>query len=150
MSNSRKNTILDYNPHNGILATVTQLGEVVEVYNLKDSTHVIHIGEHGEPDFEISAGYGVPAGIMGFSDVQVTDSAIYAVFHGTTFKEIAKQNGRLPDGGKYIYVFSLKGEPLCKYVLDHYIYGIWVDETTKTIMATDVNNDQPIVKFRYS
>ena len=44
---------------------------------------------------------------MGFSDVQVTDSAIYAVFHGTTFKEIAKQNGRLPDGGKYIYVFSL-------------------------------------------
>lgn len=94
--------------------------------------------------------YGVPAGIMGFSDVQVTDSAIYAVFHGTTFKEIAKQNGRLPDGGKYIYVFSLKGEPLCKYVLDHYIYGIWVDETTKTIMATDVNNDQPIVKFRYS
>ena len=143
-------SFLDYNPHNGILATVTQLGEVVEVYNLKDSTHVIHIGEHGEPDFEISAGYGVPAGIMGFSDVQVTDSAIYAVFHGTTFKEIAKQNGRLPDGGKYIYVFSLKGEPLCKYVLDHYIYGIWVDETTKTIMATDVNNDQPIVKFRYS
>lgn len=42
--------------------------------------------EHGEPDFEISAGYGVPAGIMGFSDVQVTDSAIYAVFHGTNFQ----------------------------------------------------------------
>lgn len=59
-------SFLDYNPHNGILATVTQLGEVVEVYNLKDSTHVIHIGEHGEPDFEISAGYGVPAGIMGW------------------------------------------------------------------------------------
>ena len=54
------------------------------------------------------------------------------------FKEIARQSGRLPDGGKYIYVFSLKGEPLCKYVLDHYIYGIWVDEDTKTIIATDV------------
>ncbi len=27
------------------------------------------------------------------------------------------------------------------------IYGIWVDEATKTIMATDVNNDQPILKF---
>jgi len=24
-----------------------------------------------------------------------------------------------------------------------------VDEATKTIMATDVNNDQPIVKFYY-
>ena len=125
-------------------------GEVVEIYNLKDSTHVIRVGEYDEPEFKVSDGYGIPTGIMGFSDVQVTDDAIYAVFHGTSFKDIARQSGRLPDGGKYIYVFSLKGEPLCKYVLDHYIYGIWVDEATKTIMATDVNNDQPIVKFRYS
>ena len=65
------------------------------------------------------------------------------------FKEIARQSGRLLDGGKYIYVFSLKGEPLCKYVLDHYIYGIWVDEATKTIIATDVNNDEPILKFNF-
>lgn len=142
-------SFLDYNPHNGVLAAVTQLGEVVEVYNLKDSTHVVRIGEHNEPEFKVSDGYGIPTGIMGFSDVQVTDSAIYAVFHGTFFKEIARQSGRLPDGGKYIYVFSLKGEPLCKYVLDHYIYGIWVDEATKTIMATDVNSDQPILKFSF-
>ncbi len=142
-------SFLDYNPHNGVLAAVTQLGEVVEVYNLKDSTHVIRIGEHDEPEFKVSDGYGIPTGIMGFSDVQVTDSAIYAVFHGTPFKEIARQSGKLPDGGKYIYVFSLKGEPMCKYVLDHYIYGIWVDEATKTIMATDVNSDQPIVKFSF-
>lgn len=142
-------SFLDYNPHNGVLAAVTQLGEVVEVYNLKDSTHVVRIGEHNEPEFKVSDGYGIPTGIMGFSDVQVTDSAIYAVFHGTSFKEIARQSGRLPDGGKYIYVFSLKGEPLCKYVLDHYIYGIWVDEATKTIMATDVNSDQPILKLNF-
>ena len=143
-------SFLDYNPRNHVLAAVTQLGEVIEVYNLKDSTHVVRIGAHGEPEFQVSGGYGIPTGIMGFSDVQVTDSAIYAVFHGTTFKEIARHNGRLPDGGKYIYVFSLKGEPVCKYVLDHYIYGIWVDEVTKTIIATDVNNDQPIVKFKYN
>lgn len=142
-------SFLDYNPNNGILAAVTQLGEVLEVYSLKDSTHVVRIGEHGEPEFKISDGYGIPTGVMGFSDVQVTDSAIYAVFHGTSFKEIARQSGSLPDGGKYIYVFSLKGEPLCKYVLDHYVYGIWVDEATKTIIATDVNNDQPILKFNF-
>ena len=142
-------SFLDYNSHNGVLAAVTQLGEVVEVYNLKDSTHVVRIGEHNEPEFKVSDGYGIPTGIMGFSDFQVTDSAIYAVFHGTPFKEIARQSGRLPDGGKYIYAFSLKGEPMCKYVLDHYIYGIWVDEATKTIMATDVNSDQPILKFNF-
>ena len=142
-------SFLDYKSHNSVLATVTQLGEVVEIYNLKDSTHVIRVGEYDEPEFKVSDGYGMPTGIMGFSDVQVTDSAIYTVFHGTSFKEIARQSGRLPDGGKYIYVFSLEGEPLCKYVLDHYIYGIWVDEVTKTIMATDVNNDQPILKFSF-
>lgn len=142
-------SFLDYNPHNGVLAVVTQLGEVIEVHNMKDDSHTIRIGEHGEPEFKISDGYGIPTGIMGFSDVQVTDSAIYAVFHGTTFKEIARQNGQQPDGGKYIYVFDLKGNPLCKYVLDHYIYGIWVDEKTKTIIATDVNNDQPIIKFSF-
>lgn len=142
-------SFLDYNPRNGVLVAVTQLGEVVDVYNLKDSTHVVRIGEHDEPEFKVSDGYGIPTGIMGFSDVHVTDSAIYAVFHGTSFKEIAKQGGKLPDGGKYIYVFSLKGEPMCKYVLDHYIYGIWVDEATKTIMATDVNSDQPTLKFSF-
>lgn len=99
-------SFIDYNPRNGVLAAVTQLGEVFEVYNLKDSTHVVRIGPHGEPEFQVSQGYGIPTGIMGFSDVQVTDSAIYAVFHGRSFKEIAnsvQQGVNLPDGGQYIY-----------------------------------------------
>lgn len=142
-------SFMDYNPRRGVLATATQLGEVIEVYNLNDSTQRILIGDHGEPEFKVFDGYGIPTGIMGFSNVQVTDNAIYAVFNGTTFKDIAQQSGRLPDGGKCIYVFNLEGEPLCKYILDHYIYGIWVDESTKTIIATDVNNNQPILKFDF-
>lgn len=124
------------------------MGEVLEIYNLKDSTHIALIGPHGEPEFEISNSYAIPSGIMGFSDVQVTDRAIYAVFHGRTFKEIAQQKGQAVDGGKSIYVFSLQGEPLCKYILDRYINGIHVNEEDKIITATDVNNDQPIVEFR--
>ena len=84
---------------------------------------------------------------MGFSDVEVTDSSIYTIFHGISFKDIVKQRDRFLDGGKYIYVFSLEREPLCKYELDHYIYGIWVDEATKTIIATDMNNDQLLLGF---
>ena len=143
-------SFIDYNPHNGVLAAVTQLGEVLEVYNLKDSTHVVRIGPHGEPKFKLSEGYGIPTGIMGFSDVQVADSAIYAVFHGRSFKEIARnaQKGIQVDGGQYIYVFNLKGEPLCKYVLDHFIYGIFVNEQKGTILATDVNKDEPIVEYQ--
>ena len=35
-----------------------------------------------------------------------------------------------------------------KYVLDHYIYGISVDEERGIITATDVNSDEPIVEFK--
>lgn len=144
-------SFIDYNPRNSVLAAVTQLGEVLEVYNLKDSTRIVSIGPHGEPEFQISEGYGIPTGIMGFSDVQVTDNAIYAVFHGRSFKEIAQsaQKGiELPDGGQYIYVFSLKGEPLCKYKLDHYVYSISVNEEKDVIHATDVNKDEPILEYK--
>lgn len=143
-------SFIDYNPRNGVLVAVTQLGEVLEIYNLKDSTHVTRIGPHGEPKFQISQGYGLPTGIMGFSDVQVTDSAIYAVFHGRSFKEISQnvQKGIQIDGGQYIYVFNLEGEPLCKYMLDHYIYGISVDEQKNIILATDVNKDEPIIEYQ--
>lgn len=144
-------SFIDYNPRNGVLAAVTQLGEVLEVCNLKDSTHVVRVGPHGEPEFQVSQGYGIPTGIMGFSDVQVTDSAIYAVFHGRSFKEIGEslQKGiDFPDGGRYIYVFSLSGEPLRKYILDHFVYGISVNEQEGIILATDVNRDDPIIEYR--
>lgn len=141
-------SFIDYNPQNGILAATTQLGEVLEIYNLKDTTHIVRIGPYGEPEFKVSKGYGIPVGIMGFSDIKVTDKAIYAVFHGRTFKELSRQpKGKEVDGGQYIYVFSLQGEPLMKYVLDRYIYGISVDEERGIITATDVNSDEPIIEF---
>lgn len=142
-------SFIDYNPRNGVLAAVTQLGEVLEIYNLKDSTHVVRIGPHGEPKFKVAEGYGIPTGIMGFCDVQVTDSAIYAVFQGRTFKDIAEaaRRGDMTDGGRYVYVFSLMGEPLRKYELDHVIYGMFVDEQKGTIMITDVNRDEPILEY---
>lgn len=145
-------SFIDYNPRKDVLAAVTQLGEVLEIYNLKDSTHVVCIGPHGEPEFQVAEGYGIPTGIMGFGDVQVTDNAIYAVFQGKSFKDImesAKQGNKLPDGGQSIYVFSLRGEPLRKYVLDHYVHGIFVDEQRGVIIALDVNMDEPIMEYSF-
>lgn len=142
-------SFIDYNPDNGVLATVTQLGEVIEIYNIKDTTYTVTKGPFGEPEFRISGGYAVPSGIMGFSDIQITDNYIYAVFHGRTFKELSQQKEHI-DGGKFIYVFDLKGKPIIKYVLDSYIYGIFVDEKNGVIWATDVNKDQPILRFNIS
>ena len=106
---------------------------------------------NGEPQFQVSQGYGIPTGIMGFGDVQVTDRAIYAVFNGRTFKELmqsAQQGKDLPDGGRYLYVFSLQGKPLLRYTLDRHISGFHVEEEKGVIWATDVNQDQPVCRFR--
>lgn len=144
-------SFIDYHPDSGVLASVTQLGDVIEVYNLKKHTHVVKVGGHGEPQFKVSReGYGIPIGIKGFGDVQVTSRAIYTTFEGENFKDIARnyQKGiKAPQGGNRILVYSLEGEPLCKYVLDHYIDGIYVDEERNLLWAVDGNQDEPIVKF---
>lgn len=143
-------SFMDYNPHNGILAMATQLGEVLEIYNLKEDTQVVLYGPEGEPQFKTSSGEGIPTGIMGFSDVKVTDKYIYTVFQGIRFKDkfAAYKQGKVPeDGGRYIYVFDLKGNPVRKYILDHLIHGIDVNEETHTIVATQVKSDDPLVEF---
>ena len=54
-------SFIDYNPHNGVLVAATQLGDVLEVYNLKKNTHMVKVGGQGEPQFMVSRdGYGVP------------------------------------------------------------------------------------------
>lgn len=144
-------SFIDYNTNNGIFAMVTQLGETIEIYNRKDNTHKVIYGPNGEPEFQMQGTESIPFGIMGFSDVQVTDKYIYAVFQGRRFKDIvaAHQRGEKPeDGARYIYVFDLKGNPVNKYTLDHAIYAIDVNERTNTIIALEVNNDDPIIEYK--
>ncbi len=145
-------SFMDYNPDNGVLAMATQLGESLEIYNLKDSTHKVLYGPAGEPEFKTGKdGSGVPNGIMGFSDIKVTNKYIYAVFQGIKFKDklAAYQRGEQPeDGGRFIYVFDLQGNPVQKYTLDRAIYGIDINEETNTIVATEVKSDDPIIEFK--
>ena len=144
-------SFLDYNPRNGVLAAATQLGEVLEVWNLHDNTHTVCTGPCGEPEFQVSDGYGIPTGVMGFGDVQVGDHAIYALFSGASFRDIirsAQQGEELPDGCPYLYVFTLEGKPLMKYKLDHPVCGFCVDEAGQLIIAADVNQDEPMLRFR--
>lgn len=145
-------SFISYNPNNQILALATQLGEVIEIYNLKDNSHTVLIGEHGEPKFEVvDKKYAIPKGITGFSDITVTDSLIYAVFHGYTFDEKLekRRQGVTLDGGKYIYVFSITGEPVCKYELDRRINAFYIDEKGHKIIAIDVDNSGDFLEFGF-
>ncbi|MGN0049100.1 MAG: BF3164 family lipoprotein [Bacteroides sp.] len=142
---------IDYNPHNDVLVSVTQLGDILEIYHLKQDDFRIKVGNKGEPRFDVSnEGYAIPVGHMGFGDVQVSNSAIYTTFEGTSFKEIstAYQKGdNLITGGKHIYVYTLQGEPLREYILSSHIDGLFVDEERNMIWGINGNQDEPIVRF---
>ena len=143
-------SFIDYSPKTGILVAATQFGEVLEIWNVKKNTHKVMKGKLGEPEFEILPEYAIPAGAVGHNDIQVTDRAIYVIYRGISIKEemFARQKGKpLLTGGKTVRVFSLEGEPLKEYKLDHSVSGIWVDEQIGKMWALDVNSDEPLVEY---
>ena len=144
-------SFIDYSPKTGTLVAATQLGEVLEVWNIKKNTHKVIKGKLGEPEFEILPEYAIPAGAVGHNDIRVTDRFIYVIYRGISIKEemLAHQKGKpLPQGGQTIRVFSLDGNPLKEYKLDHSVSGIWVDEQAGKMWALDVNSDEPLVEYR--
>lgn len=143
-------SFIDYSSKNGTLAAATQFGEVLEIWNVKKKTHKVVRGKLGEPKFEISGSYAIPASVKGYNDIQVTNSAIYVIFRGIPIKKerLSYQRGnRMPEGGNTIRVFSLDGEPLKEYKLDHSVSGIWVMEEEGKLWTLDVNSDDPIVVY---
>ena len=144
-------SFIDYSPKTGTLVAATQFGEVLEVWNVKKNTHKVLNGKLGEPEFKILQEYAVPTGMIGHEDIQVTDHAIYVIYCGSSMKGNmqAHQKGKpLPQGGKTVRVFSLEGEPLKEYRLDHSVSGIWVMEDEGKMWALDVNSDEPLVEYK--
>ena len=141
-------SFIDYNPDNGVLGIVTQLGQVIEIYNLKTNKTVnILYGKFGEPEFINQGSFAVPNGIMGYSDIQVGKDKIYTVFWGHSFKDIRKNQTTI-EGGNIIQVFSLEGKPICQYLLDKHITGFSVNEENNKLLGLDVNNEQQVVEYQ--
>lgn len=141
-------SFMDYNENNHVLALATQLGETIELYDLKADTVINTItGKAGAPKYRINSGYAVPDGIMGYGDVYVGDKNIYALFWGLEFKDI--RNGNRRQGGHYVQVFDLKGNPIVEYELDAYLNGFYVNEKEKKIIGLDGNSNQPVKEFSF-
>ncbi len=85
-------SFLDYNPNNDVLAIVTQLGEVIELYSLKEGKLIKVIkGKQGEPVFQYADGQAIPNGIMGYSDIFVGEKLVYALFWGHSLEDIKRE-----------------------------------------------------------
>lgn len=156
----RKNTMalaqawrsfMDYDPQSGTLAIATQLGEVLEIYNLKTGFHTVLYGPDGEPVFSSQGNEAFPKGIKGYNDVQVTERYIYVSFDGIPFKEKLRQykaGEKGLNGGQYLYVFDLQGNPVCSYHLNRSVFGLSIDEKAGLITCTTTDTDKPIVTFK--
>ena len=135
-------SFMDYNPKNGVLAMVTQLGEVMEIFNLKTGEHQVCYGPGGEPVYSISQSEAIPKGIKGFNDVAVSDSCIYAVFDGISFKDrinAFRSGKKQPEGGKYVYVFGLDGKQKERIELFNSAFGLSVSEGELLTTSTDAD-----------
>lgn len=143
------NSYMDYHSQKQLLVVATQLGDVIEIYDLKNCTCRVLYGPGGEPEYRTASdGFPVSTGIMGYNDVRITDRYIYAVFQGRSFKDIMKDPYGTLDGGKYIHVYDYDGTPVCRLILDHEIYGIDVDEEKGILWATDVNTEEQILFYK--
>lgn len=145
-------SFLAMTPDKKTLVTVTQLGDVLDGYatNNLSVTAFHHLGSVGEPMFRVSTeGYGIPTGFMGYLDVQTSDSCIYALYDGTSFADLMKQNpSSLKQGGTALHVFDrTTGQPLYSYMLDRRISCIHIDFKRYILWATDVNKDEQLVRF---
>ena len=140
-------SFIDYNQKTGILAVVTQLGQVLEIYNIKEECIIAVINsESGAPKFNLKQDFAIPDGIMGYSDVHVADDVIYALFWGYSFDDIRK--GLIKnEGGNRLQVFDTNGIALKEYILDRYVTGFCIDKDQNKILALDTNSDQPIIEY---
>jgi hypothetical protein len=134
---------------NDLLVTVTQLGEVIDIFNLKDSIQQKTLkGVNKDPVFNIVDNrYAIPEGILGFYDVKIGEKRIYAVFDGTKLKEREETSSGFKDGCKNIYIFDFNGRPVKKINLDRTIMNVFIDEKNEIIYALDIHDDQPLVSI---
>ena len=141
-------SFIDYNPNNGVLAMATQLGQVLEIYDLKLEKEIkVLYGKYGEPKFASKGVYAVPKGIMGYSDIHVGEEKIYTIFWGHTFKDLQNNPNKIKDGGNILQVFTIDGKPLKQYKLDRKITGFYIDEINNKLIGLDVNSEQQIVEY---
>lgn len=138
---------LHYSPRHNILVSATQLGDVLEVCNRNTDSTTVAYGKTADPKFSPQGDYSIPIGLMGFGDVQITSNNIYTIFYGRAFRDIVRSGAQTPDGGKYINVFDLNGNPVKQYILDREITGFYIDEAAHTLWGTDINNEEQIVLY---
>ena len=132
-----------YNASLHRVALATQNGYVIEVYDLKDGSSDVQVGQDGAP----RDGKGQ---IEGFHDIKWINDTIYTLYSGRLREELIRklqQGQKEPDGGNLIKVYNRDGEFVRQYRLDTYINGFTYDAARHRLIGVGSNQDNPFVYF---
>ena len=135
-------SFMTYNGNLNKLALVTQMGDVLEIFDMNNNTAVVKYGKIGQPNTQKQ--------IEGYHYVEWKDNKIYALYSGRDRDELDRNfnmGKRLPDGGNFIKVFSDNGDFIKQYRLDHFINSFTFCNEDNTIIGITSNQDEPLIYF---
>ena len=136
-------SFMAYNARLEKLALVAQSGDVLEIYDLKNKTSKVVVGDGGYPR---KGGQ-----IEGYHDVKWRNDKIYALYSGRLRDDLNRSYERgqkEPDGGNIIKVFDADGNLIKQYRLDCFINGFTFDKkNTLLLIGVTSNQDDPILFF---
>lgn len=132
---------MTYDNESGKIAMATQFGDVLEIYDMKNHTSKIIVGEGGEPRKEDQ--------IAGFCDVRWHEGKIYALYLGRKQEDLQREyaQGDRKEGADLIREYDADGNMLRQYHLDHLINGFAVDSRNHRIVGITQNQDDPVIYF---
>lgn len=125
----------------------TRLGDVLEIYDLKDSTkNRIVRGPGGPPEVGVS-GNSITFGVKtGYLDIQIVGDRIYALYDGKHF-----ERGESPDAdsakSRTLRIFDMEGRWLQTGVLDRPVGSFWLLPDGRTALATDPTAEYQLYTF---
>ena len=139
-----------FKPDYSKMVTTTYIGSIMEIFNSESITNIVSeqllpihqpkygLAEGARPKWITSSDDTV----IGFQDLFVTDSQIYALIYGVNVNDM---EANLPS----IYVLSWNGEPKIKYQFKERLYTFSVDEQEKTIYAIVMQDDGNLSLYKY-
>ncbi|MDR1370320.1 MAG: TolB-like 6-bladed beta-propeller domain-containing protein [Dysgonamonadaceae bacterium] len=141
---------LYYDQNSDVLVLGTILGDVLEIYNLRDGTEKVLVGKQGEPSINREGSALSLISANGYQEIFIGNSEIYALYSDISIDEVKKADneGRTtPNGGNLIRIFSFDGELKKVFVLDKYINGFNIDFEKKIIYGVTSNSDSQLCIF---
>ncbi|WP_294597718.1 BF3164 family lipoprotein [uncultured Rikenella sp.] len=125
----------------------TKLGDVLEIYNLRDSSlNRIVRGPDGPPEVECD-GNSIVFGVKsGYQALKIVGDRIYAMYRAERFKDSDE-----PDSsgvkGSTLRVFDLDGNWLKSYMLDRPLHSFDILSDGRTVVAGDPTAEYQLCTF---